>query len=249
MLETLDLAHWQLGLILAGSLLTSIIHGASGLAGGFLMAAILTPVIGVKDVMPVISVALLITGSTRSLINIRQIDWVALTSLVLPAVPAALIVSSFYGGFSGAFVALLLGSVMLISIPLRRIANRLQFKVARRELMWVGGIWGGLTGASIGPGMLVIPFLLNYGLVRESLVVTMSATAILVHVSRISGYTATGVMSMDLAMLGMMIGVVSLPGNWAGRSLLRRISDNTHIFWIEILMVLGAVNFFWVGLR
>ena len=249
MLSSLDLSTWQLVLIFGWTLVTSVIHGASGLAGGFLLAAMLTPMIGIKNVMPVVSVTLLITGSTRILINLQFINWKVLRALIFPAVPAALVVSSFYGSFSGAFVAALLGTVMVVSIPLRRIAKKLKFDVRLRDLSIVGGIWGALTGASIGPGMLMIPFLLNYGLVRESLVVTMSATAILVHVSRITGYTATGVMTLDLAVLGLLTGLVSLPGNWAGRSLLRRISDETHIVWIEVLMVLGAINFFWIALR
>lgn len=249
MIETLDLSQFDLVVIAFGAVLTSVVHGASGIAGGFLMAAVLVPILGVKAVMPVLSVTMLITGATRSLMNPRLIDWRTLITLIAPAVPAVLIVGSFYGNLSGSFVAALLGCVMLVSLVVRRVADRLKFHVGRRDLAIVGAIWGGLTGASIGPGLLVIPFLLNYGLRRETLVITMSASAIVLHVFRITAYAGAGQLSTDLALLGAMIGLLSLPGNWMGRAVLRRISDDQHVRWLEILLLLGAVNFFWVAIR
>jgi uncharacterized membrane protein YfcA len=199
--------------------------------------------------MPVLSVTLLITGASRSLMGVRSINWRVLLTLIVPAVPAVFVVGSFYGSFSGSFIAALMGAMLLVSLIMRRIADRLKFKVRLTGIGLVGAAWGALTGASIGPGLLVLPFLINYGLRREALVITMSAAAIFVHVFRIAAYTNSQQLTMELATLGAIIGVVSLPGNWIGRMVLRRISDDRHVLWVEALLVLGALNFFVVALR
>lgn len=249
MLSTLDLSYLELTIIVICALLTSVVHGATGIAGGFLMAAVLTPFLGVKAVMPVLSIALLISGSTRSLMNIRLVNWKVFFALTLPAIPAILIVGSYYGKLSGSFIAGLLGITILISIPLRRLSNKLKFNISIRGLVFAGGAYGALTGASIGPGLLLVPLLINYGLVKETFVITLSAAAVLAHITRITAYTGAEQYTFDLVFLGAAIGILSIPGNWAGRGLLRKISSDQHVFWIEVLMAFGAINFFWIALR
>jgi len=47
------------------ALVTSTIHGATGVAGGFLLTAAIAPIIGVEPIVPVISVALLISHGAQ----------------------------------------------------------------------------------------------------------------------------------------------------------------------------------------
>ena len=60
--------------ILAIALLTSAVHGATGVAGGFLLSAAIAPIIGIKPIVPVISVALLISHSSRVILNAKHFD-------------------------------------------------------------------------------------------------------------------------------------------------------------------------------
>ncbi len=69
-LAQIDQMSWAtIVLICFIALTTAAIHGATGVAGGFLLTSALALVIGVKPIVPVVSVALLISHSTRALLN------------------------------------------------------------------------------------------------------------------------------------------------------------------------------------
>ena len=65
---------------------------------------------------------------------------------------------------SAPVIAVFLGVVILASIPLRYWAASRQIKVSKAQLGAAGAVYGTLSGASIGGGMLLVPFLLGYGL-------------------------------------------------------------------------------------
>jgi uncharacterized membrane protein YfcA len=51
----------------------------------------------------------------------------------------------------------------------------------------------------------------------------------------------------QLLLLGVSIGIMTIPGNWVGRSILRRIKDSDHRMAIDILTVMMIVNFIYLA--
>ncbi|MGB7286145.1 MAG: sulfite exporter TauE/SafE family protein [Salaquimonas sp.] len=231
------------------ALLTATIHGATGVAGGFLLSAAIAPIIGVAPVVPVISIALLISHSSRALFNIRDFDRGAFLAITLPAIPCIIAMAFVYGKMSSQLIALVLGLVILISIPIRRWAKSRKMKATKKTLVGIGTIYGGLSGISLGPGMLLVPFMLGYGLTKEAFVGTLAAIAVVTNVTRLSIYGATDLLTWEYVQLGLLIGLITIPGNWLGRSVLRRMTNENHSGFVDVLTVLGALNFFWLAFR
>ncbi len=192
------------------ALVTSSIHGATGVAGGFLLSAFIAPIIGVKPIVPVISVALLISHTTRVLLNSRNFDLKAFLYITIPAVPCIVGIELLYGKMSATTIAIFLGFVILSSIPLRHWAKSKQIKVGKRGLNSVGVVYGSLSGASIGPGMLLVPFLLGYGLTKEAFVATLAAIALVTNVARVSIFGTTDLLTDGYLMLGILIGLITI---------------------------------------
>lgn len=229
------------------SLVTSSIHGATGVAGGFLLSAAIAPIIGVKPIVPVISVALLISHSTRALLNMQDFDRKVFLNIALPAFPFILGVALLYGKMSATMIALFLGCVIISSIPLRHWAKSRKIKVGKRGLAASGVVYGGLSGGSIGPGMLLVPFMLGHGMSKEAFVATLAAIALATNITRVSVFGGTELLSGNYFLLGIIVGLMTIPGNWFGRSVLRRISNHSHGMIVDILSVFGALNFFWLA--
>ena len=80
----------------------------------------IAPIIGVKPIVPVISVALLISHSSRALLNMQDFHRMVYLCVALPAVPCIVAIALIYGRLSSAAIGFLLGSVILLSVPLRR---------------------------------------------------------------------------------------------------------------------------------
>lgn len=236
-------------IIAAIALVTSAIHGATGVAGGFLLSAGLAPIIGVKPIVPVISVALLISHSARALMNMRDFDRTVFLNIAIPAVPCIIVGALIYGRLSSTAIAIVLGCVVLASIPMRRWARTHEIKAGKGALRAAGAVYGGLSGTAIGPGMLLIPFMLGYGLTKEAFVATLAAIALVSNITRVSVFGSTELLDARLLMLGVLVGLVTIPGNWIGRSVLRRMTNKGHGTIVDVLTVIGAINFFWLAIR
>lgn len=229
------------------ALVTSAIHGATGVAGGFLMTAVLAGLIGVKPVVPIMSVALLISHSSRMFLNRQNFKADVFWAVVLPATPCIILAAWLYGKMSSSMLAIVLGLVVLFSIPLRRWASSRQIKTTKKSLMGVGAVYGALSGASIGSGMLLIPFMLGYGLSRQAFVGTLAAIALTTNVTRVSVFSTTQLLDTQYLLLGVYVGLVTIPGNMIGRYVLRKITDGRHAFAVDVLTVLGGINFLWLA--
>ncbi|MEP1208599.1 MAG: sulfite exporter TauE/SafE family protein [Rhizobiaceae bacterium] len=229
------------------AVLTSAIHGATGVAGGFLMTAALAIVIGVKPVVPVMSVALLISHSSRVFLNREEFNRQAYLLVAIPAVPCIILTAWLYGKMSSSLIALLLGTVVLLSIPLRRWARSRQIKTSRSTLMGVAASYGFISGASIGGGMLLVPFMLGFGLTKEAFVATLAAIAFTSNVARVSVFGTTALLDTQFLMLGVFVGLMTIPGNYLGRSILRKLTNDRHAMIVDVLTLVGSLNFFWMA--
>lgn len=231
------------------ALVTSAVHGATGIAGGFLLSAALAPLIGVKPIVPLISVSLLISHSTRALLNFRNIDLKAFLYISIPAFPCIVGVALLYGKMSATMIAVFLGLVILLSIPMRRWARSRNIKAGPKTLHGAGAVYGALSGASVGPGMLLVPFMLGYGLTKEAFVATLAVIALTTNVTRVGVYGGSNLLDPTYVVLGIVVGFMTIPGNWIGRSILRRLTNESHAGFVDFLTVFGALNFFWLAFR
>jgi uncharacterized membrane protein YfcA len=242
-----ELGFWTLVAIAAAALVTSTIHGAVGVAGGFLMTAALSLLIGVRPVVPVMSVALMMSHGTRSLLNVRAIDRAALMSVMIAAAPMLVIGALLYGFLPTRAIAVVLGVVILSSIPIRHWAHARAVKAGRGTLSAVGATYGFLAGGSIGAGMLLTPFMLGYGLSRESFVATMAVIALASNIIKIGIFGGIKLLDAHYLLMGVLIGLVMIPGNWIGRTFLRGMASSTHDRLIDFFAVVGGLNFFYLA--
>ena len=231
------------------ALITSTIHGAIGVAGGFLMAAAMAPIIGVAPIVPTISIALLISHSARAILNIKNFDKGAFLAVSVPAIPCIIAFAYLYGRMSSPLIAFILGSVILISVPARHWAKSRQITANKKTLGIVGSVYGALAGVSIGPGLVLSPFMLGYGLSKEAFVATIAAIALVANIVRALVFGATDLITSDYLFLGLLIGLMTIPGNWIGRTVLQRITTEKHSNLVDVIAVIGALNFFWLAVK
>ena len=244
-----DVGLLPLLLLLLAAFATSMVHGATGIAGGFLLAVAAAPVLGLKAVVPVLSITMLISHGARAVFNVRQIDRSSYLRIVLSAFPFILMAALIYAQLPVAAIAFLLGSVVLLSIPATRWASSRKLRTSNSMLHIAGAVYGSISGAAIGPGMLLAPVLLGRGIGREAFVATLAAIALTTNALRIGVYGATDLLTGPYVLFGLMMGLATVPGAWIGRAILRRMTDKRHTLLVEWLVVLGGLNFYWLGYR
>ena len=49
--------------------------------------------------------------------------------------------------------------------------------------------------------------------------------------------------------MGLLVGLVMIPGNWIGRTFLRRMAPGTHSRLIDVFALLAGLNFLYLAVR
>ena len=122
---------WTIALSAVLAFATASIHSATGVAGGFLLTAALAPIIGVAPIVPVISVALLISHAARATLNFEHFNRIAFLAICLQAAPCIVAMALVYGRMTSVAIAIVLGSVILVSVPLRRWTESRRIRAGR----------------------------------------------------------------------------------------------------------------------
>lgn len=242
-----ELGVWTLSAIALAALVTSAIHGAVGVAGGFIMAAVLALLIGVRPAIPVMSIALIVSHGARALLNLRDFDRGVFEAISWASIPMTVVGAVAYGLLPVPVIALFLGMVILSSIPLRRWAMARNIQAGKGTLRLVGGIYGLLAGAAIGPGMLLSPFMLGYGMSKEAFVATLATILFTTNIVRVAVFGGIDLLAVHYVLLGLLVGLVTIPGGWIGRTLLRRMTTGTHHGLIDLFAAIGGLNFLYLA--
>jgi uncharacterized membrane protein YfcA len=140
-----------------------------------------------------------------------------------------------------------LGVVILSSIPIRHWAHAREITAGRKTLGGIGAIYGFLAGGSIGSGMLLAPFLLGYGLGREAFVATMAVIALTTNIVKMGIFGGIQLLDSHFLLMGLLVGVAMIPGNWIGRTFLRGMAPKTHSRLIDFFAIVGGLNFFYLA--
>ena len=84
---------------------------------------------------------------------------------------------------------------------------------------------------------------------RLTFVGTLATVTLVMNVLKTSVFGATNLLSWDLTVLGVWIGVVTIPGNWLGRTILKGMRDSDHRLAIDVMTVMMIINFIYLAMR
>jgi len=90
---------------------TAILHSIGGFAGALLMSIAISPVLGIKITVPLVSVAMVVSHGMRAYVFRKAVDWPIYFLLISVALPFILLGVYTYVSLSEAAVGLFLGTL------------------------------------------------------------------------------------------------------------------------------------------
>lgn len=223
------------------SLLSAIISGVVGIAGGTTLLAAMALVIPYQQIVPLHGLAQLASNSSRSFILFKSIHR-----------------SFFYFFALGVPIGGVLAYALLAKIEKPvwfqgLIAVLLLYVVFKPEKMpeirlpsWAYGLLGvvaGFTGCLIGAvGPLLAPFFFRRDLSKEGMIATQSSCQIIVHLIKIPVFLALDFPYLQHWQTIVVTVIFVIIGTRIGTHILQRMSTELFMRVVKVVMVLIAVQ-------
>jgi len=226
---------------------TALFHSVAGFAGALLLSVCLAPLIGVRAVVPVVSLAMIISNSNRILLFRNQIDWKAYRAIMITGLPGIIVGAVIYLYLPIKAIAIVMGCFLLISIPLRRVFKKRNYNVGYRGLSIVAIVYGVISGTVFGGGMILGPFLLGAGIVGQGLVGIVAALGLTLNITKTLVFGVGSLLDREMISLGIVVGLCTIPGGMLGKWIVKNTDIEVHTVIVEVLMFAGGCYFLYQG--
>src|ERR1700675_3923998 len=140
-----DVSLLQLVLVACVALFASVIGGLAGYGTGALMPLVLVPLLGAEPVVPIIAISAVFTNLGRTAAYLRHADRRRALIVILAAALTTALGAYGYTRLTNAGAALVIGTMLIASVPLRRLARRRNVRIGDTGL-GVGAVGYGALG-------------------------------------------------------------------------------------------------------
>lgn len=239
----------QLLLVAGVALLASIVGGVSGYGTGALMPLVLVPLVGAEPVVPIIAVSAMFTNSSRVFAFLKYADWRRAAIVLAASVPTCILGAWGYTKLSSAGAALVIGTMLIASVPLRRLLRQRGFKVGDGGLALGSFGYGVVVGGTAGSGVILLSLLMAAGVEGAGVIATDAAISIVIGIVKISVFGFVGVITAQVLAFALLIGIVALPGAFLAKAFVERMPVHVHTAILDAVVLFGGVFLVWGALR
>ena len=235
-----DISLAQLVLIAGTALLASLIGGIAGYGTGALMPLVLVPIVGAEPVVPIISLAALFTNTGRATAFRHLVDWRKALIVLVAAVPTCALGAWGYTLLSGKGALIVIGTMLILSVPLRRLMRRRGLSLSDRGLAAAAFAWGPLAGGTVGAGIILLSLLMAAGLQGAAVVATDAVVSIAIGLTKFVVFGFAGAVDAKVIAVAVLIGAVTFPGAFLAKALVARLPLRFHTALLDAVVALGG---------
>jgi uncharacterized membrane protein YfcA len=236
-----DISVLQLLLVAGVALFASVIGGLAGYGTGALMPLVLVPLIGAEPVVPIIAISSIFTNLSRATAYFRYVDR-RRAGIVIAAAAATTGLGAYgYTRLTSTGAALVIGTMLIASVPLRRLLRRHDVKISNTGLGAGAVGYGALVGGTVGAGVILLSLLMAVGLEGAAVIATDAVVSLVTSVIKISVFGLAGVVTPQVLAFALLIGGVSIPGAFLARKFVERMPVHIHTAILDAAVITGGV--------
>jgi uncharacterized membrane protein YfcA len=235
-----ELSLVELALVAGMALVASLVGGVAGYGTGALMPLVLVPIVGAEPVVPIIALSALFTNISRATAFRQAVDLRRAAIVVMAALPTCVLGAWGYTMLTGRGAALVIGGMMVASVPLRRVLLRRGFGLGERSLAAASLGWGGVVGGTTGAGIILLSLLMAAGLQGAAVVATDAVISIVMGMTKIAVFGVAGVVTAKVVAIAVLIGVVAFPGAFLAKRIVDRLPIRMHTAILDAVVIGGG---------
>lgn len=238
-----------LAAVAALAALAATVGGVGGFGTGVILSTVLVPLIGIKQVVPVLAVAGAIINAGRFWFYRRHLDRRAFAVTLASALPLLVLGTWIYSQLDARTVGTILGTAVIATVPARRYLAHQRIVLNTAGLAAGAGIFGLSMGVATGTGMILISVLLGAGLTGTAVLATDALATILLDICKAALFHRFALLDAEAFATGAVIGLASIPGSALAAWLVGRIGAHLHVLFMEALILFGGAFMLWYAWR
>jgi uncharacterized membrane protein YfcA len=235
-----DISLAQLLLVAGVALLASLVGGLAGYGTGALMPLVLVPLVGAEPVVPIIAISSIFTNLSRFVAYLRYADRRRAVIVIAAAALTTGLGAYGYTRLSNAGAALVIGAMLISSVPLRRLLKRHAVKIGDTGLAAGAAGYGVLVGGTAGSGVILLSLLMAAGLEGAAVIATDAVISVTTSIIKISVFGLAGVVTAQVLALALLIGGIAIPGAFLARAFVERMPVHIHTAILDVAVIAGG---------
>jgi uncharacterized protein len=215
----------------------------SGFGGAAVLLPVLVSFFGVREAIPILTVAQLIGNGSRVWFNRRELKWNVIGWFTVGAVPFAAVGAFLFAHAPMSFLTRLLGLFLLLVVAWRHLrpeAHR-PFPAFVFAPIGAGSSFLSALLGSVGP--IMAPFFLAYGLAKGAYIGTEAMCTVVMHVTKLAVYRQTAVLSGFGAAVGLALGPMMIAGSYVGKRIVDKLPERVFVGIIEAVLIIAGLIF------
>jgi uncharacterized membrane protein YfcA len=244
-----DISILQLLLVALVALLAAIVGGLAGYGTGALMPLVLVPLIGAEPVVPIIAISAIFANSSRATAYFRYVDRRRALIVILAAAFTTALGAYGYTRLTNAGAALVIGTMLISSVPLRRMLRRRAVRINDTTLAAGAVGYGVVVGGTSGSGVILLSLLMAAGLEGAAVIATDAVISVVTSVIKISVFGLAGVVTAQVLAFALLIGCIGLPGAFLARAFVERMPVHIHTAILDVAVIAGGLVMITAALR
>ncbi len=236
-----DISVAQLLLVAGVALFASVVGGLAGYGTGALMPLVLVPLIGAEPVVPIIAISSIFTNLSRFAAYLRYADRRRAGIVIVAAALTTALGAYGYTRLTNAGAALVIGVMLISSVPLRRLLKRHDVKIGDSGLAAGALGYGIVVGGTVGAGVILLSLLMAAGLEGAAVIATDAVISVVVSIIKISIFGLSGIVTAQVLAFALLIGGIALPGAFLARAFVERMPVHIHTAILDLVVIAGGV--------
>jgi len=244
-----DLSLTELVLIVVLAAFSAVTGGVAGYGTGALMPLVLVPIVGAAPVVPIIAISAMFTNTARVIAFRRLLDLRRAVIALVCALPTCVLGAYLYTMLTGRGAALVIGSTLIATVPLRRVLKRRGHQLGEKGFAAAAAGWGIVVGGTTGAGVILLSLLMATGLEGAAVIATDATVSIAMGIVKILVFGLAGVLTSKVIVIALLIGVVAFPCTFLAKLIVERLPVHVHTAMLDAVVIVGGSMMIFGALR
>lgn len=233
----------MLCLLAGGAFVAAALAAVAGFGGAAVLLPILVAGFGVREAIPILTVAQLMGNGSRVWFNRRDLALPVAGWFALGSVPFALVGGLVFASAPLPALKRLLGLFLLLIVAYRHLTKTSAFRPSLRSFAFIGAMFSFLSALLGSVGPLMAPFFLAYGLVKGAYIGTEALATVIMHVTKLVAYGGAAILTFRNTGIGLALAPIMIVGSYVGKKILDRIPERVFVVVVELTLVVAGAGF------